>query len=208
MILRATALAVMACLGLVGCGAPGANLSDSTPAEVAAAHYRHDGPPALTLFTMINNRSGAGAHSSIMVNAPSERVVFDPAGSVRAKNVPEMNDVLYGITPAVADFYARAHARNTYRVRIQRIEVSPAVAEQALRIVKGYGSVSQAQCTVATSAVLKQLPGFETIKSTWFPVNLADQMAKIPGVSERTLREEDSDDKELAIKQFEVSTTQ
>ena len=72
---------------------------------------------------MINNNSEAGAHSSIMINAPSQRVIFDPAGSVRAKYLVESDDVLYGITPRIEDFYERAHARETYRVRIQRIEV-------------------------------------------------------------------------------------
>ncbi len=202
--LRAAILAGLAAFVLSGCDVPGSKLPDSTPQQVAAARYQFPGPPALTLYTMINERSGAGAHSSIMINAPSQRVIFDPAGSVRAKNVPELGDVLYGITPAVAKFYASAHARETFSVRIQRIEVSPAVAEQALRIVQGYGKVGSAKCTVATSGVLRQLPGFEGIRSTWFPNNLADQLARFPGVTETYLREDDSEDKSVAIAEFEA----
>ncbi|WP_020043298.1 hypothetical protein [Salipiger mucosus] len=202
-----SAVLCAAMVALAGCAVPGANRPDASPEEVAAARYRHDGPPAITLYTMVNNRSDAGAHSSLMINAPSQRVVFDPAGSVRAKNVPEVGDVLYGITPDVAEFYGRAHARETYRVRIQRIEVPAEVAERALQLAQASGPVAEAQCTVATSGLLKQLPGFEGISSTWFPVRLADQLAKYPGVTEQVLRENDADDKQIAIAEYEARIT-
>ncbi|WP_353474532.1 hypothetical protein PVT71_21520 [Salipiger sp. H15] len=202
---RATFLACLAAVSLAGCTTPAMRYPNATPEEVAAARYVDGGPAKLTLYTMINNRSESGAHSSLMISAPSQRVVFDPAGSVRARNVPEVDDVLYGVTPEVADFYARAHARETYRVRIQSIEVPPEVAEQALRTVQAYGPVSQSGCTRATSSVLSQLPGFEGIHRTWFPNNLADQVARMPGVTEQVLREEDSDDKALAVAAFEQS---
>ena len=70
---------------------------------------------------------------------------------------------------------------------------------QALRLVQGYGAVSQSQCTVATSGVLKQLPGFEQVSSTWFPNKLADQLAGMPGLEDRVVRDTDADDKRLAI---------
>lgn len=194
-------MAATAAVLLAGCGSPH-NLPDAKPEEVARLAYSHDGPPAITLYTMINNRSGAGAHTSIMINA-SQRVVFDPAGSVRAKNVPEVGDVLFGITPAVKDFYERAHARETYHVRIQRIEVTPEVAEQALRLAQARGSVPQAQCTLSTSGILSQLPGFESVGSTWFPNSLSEKFAELPGVEERTLYEDDEDDKAIAIAAFE-----
>lgn len=199
MLFRAAVFAGLTALALAGCTTPGARRANATPEEVAAAAYHHPGPPAITLYTMISNSTDAGAHSSMMISAPSQRVVFDPAGSVRADYLVEADDVLYGITPRIEGFYERAHARKTYRVRIQRVEVSPEVAERALRLAQGYGSVPQAQCTVATSGVLTQLPGFETIKRTWFPVKLADQLAEMPGVTERVLREDDADDKALAI---------
>ena len=173
---------------------------------MSRAAYRHDGPPALTLFTMINNRSGAGAHTSLMVNG-SQRVVFDPAGSVRHSAVPERGDVLYGITPRIEDFYARAHARETFHVVIQRIEVSPEVAEKALQLVTTNGPVAQSRCTASTAAILRQLPGFESISGTWFPKNLSDQFGQLPGVTETKLFETDSDDKRKAIEAFEPAAS-
>ncbi|GGG68319.1 hypothetical protein GCM10011415_14400 [Salipiger pallidus] len=203
MILRATVFAVLAAASLAGCTVPGASRPNASPEQIAAARYQHDGPPAITLYTMISNNTEEGAHSSMMINAPSQRIIFDPAGSVRAEGLVEADDVLYGITPRIADFYARAHARETYRVRIQRIEVPAEVAERAVALAQASGPVGQARCTQATSGLLTQLPGFESISRTWFPKNLAQQLAEMPGVSDRVLREEDADDKGLAIAAFE-----
>lgn len=167
-----------------------------------ASRYVHDGPPALTLYTMINNTNESGAHTSLMINA-SQRVIFDPAGSVSFAGVPEHSDVLYGVTPDVARAYASAHARNTYRVAVQRIEVSPEVAELALQLAQGAGPVAQAFCTQSTSSLLQQLPGFESISPTFWPNNLREQFAALPGVAESVLREDDEDDKAIAIARLE-----
>lgn len=192
----------LAMLALVGCGAGADMRPDASPEVISSASYRHSGPPALTLYTMVNNRSGAGGHTSLMING-SQRVIFDPAGTVRLSAVPERGDVLYGITPGVADFYARAHARETFHVVIQRIEVSPQVAERALQLAIANGPVASAQCTLSTTRILRQLPGFESIGSTWFPNRLMEDFAKLPGVQTTRIFEDDADDKALAVAQFE-----
>lgn len=196
------ALAGVLMMALAGCGAGADMRPDASPEVIRSAAYIHPGPPALTLYTMINNRSGAGAHTSLMING-SQRVIFDPAGTVRLSAVPERGDVLYGITPGVADFYARAHARESYHVVIQRIEVSPDVAERALRLAVANGPVASAQCALSTSAILRQLPGFDAVGSTWFPKALMDQFEALPGVQTTKIFENDADDKSLAIAQFE-----
>ncbi len=200
---RGLLLGGAASLGLAGCGEVNSSGPDATPEEAARFAYRHDGPPELILYTMINNRSGTGAHTSLLINA-SQRVVFDPAGSVQLSRMPEIGDVLYGITPQVKDFYERAHARETYHVRIQRKQVPAAVAEQALRLVQANGRVAPAQCTSVTARILGQLPGFESIDTVLFPNKLAEQFARLPGVEERRLYEDDADDKAVAIAEFEA----
>jgi len=189
-------------LALAGCGAGVDMRPDASPEVISSASYRHPGPPALTLYTMINNRSGAGAHTSLMING-SQRVIFDPAGTVRLSAVPERDDVLYGITPGVADFYARAHARETYHVVIQTVEVPPEVAERALRLAVANGPVASAQCAASTAAILRQLPGFERVGSTWFPKRLMNDFGALPGVQTSRIFENDDDDKAVAIAQFE-----
>ena len=114
--MRSLFLAFCAALTLAGCAAESVWAPDEA---VTRAAYRHDGPPRLTLFTMINNSTGGGAHTALMING-SQRVIFDPAGSFnKLGSLPERNDLLYGITPAVEDVYTRYHARETFRVRIQ-----------------------------------------------------------------------------------------
>lgn len=192
----------LAMLALAGCAGGGGQRPDASLEIISSASYRHSGPPALTLFTMINNRSGAGAHTSLMING-SQRVIFDPAGTVRLSAVPERGDVLYGIIPEVADFYARAHARESFHVVIQRVEVSPAVAERALRLAVARGGVASAQCAISTAGILRQLPGFEGVSSTWFPKRLMESFGEVPGVQTRRLFENDDDDKALAVAEFE-----
>jgi hypothetical protein len=188
--MRAVVLAACAVLGLSGCAAERVWAPDE---EVAQAAYRHDGPPRLTLYTMLNNNSGAGAHTALMVNG-SQRVIFDPAGSFNKSRVlSERNDVLYGITPQVEDVYTRYHARETFRVKVQKLDVSPDVARRTEQAVMSYGAVPQAMCANSTSDILAEVfPG--RVNQTWSPRKLADEFAQLPGVTERVLREYDSDD--------------
>ncbi len=191
-------LAVFAILMLAGCASESVWAPDE---EVARAAYRHDGSPELTLFTMINNRSGAGGHTSLMVSG-SQRVIFDPAGSFKHPAIPERNDVVFGITPAVEDIYTRYHARESWHVRVQRITVSPEVAARALAMVQSYGAVPSAQCARSTSSIMAQLfPG--QITETWYPKRLAEEFATVAGVTERRLHEYDSDDNTKVLKDWD-----
>lgn len=187
--MRSLVLALGAMVFLAGCATETVWAPDDA---VARAAYRHDGPPRLTVYTMINNNSGGGAHTSLMING-SQRVIFDPAGSFKHDTIPERNDVLFGITPPVEDVYTRYHARKTYHVQIQRLDVSPELAERAIQLVKANGPVPSAQCSLATSRILGELfPG--QIRSSWFPRKTAEDFGKIPGVTEEKLYEYDGDD--------------
>lgn len=181
---------------VAGCGVFPVTPTTATPGQAAAAAYVAPGPKSLTLYTMINNRTGRGAHTALLINA-SQRVIFDPAGSVELDQMPEIGDVLYGITPPILDWYERSHARSTFHVRIQTIEVSPDVAEQALQLVMANGHVGSAMCARVTASILRQLPGFETVSATYFPGALSDSFKKLPGATYRELHEDDADDKSL-----------
>ncbi|WP_295313914.1 hypothetical protein [Roseobacter sp.] len=164
---------------LTGCAVSAA--FEATNEEIRDAAYRAGGPPGLTLITVINNSSGAGGHSALMVSG-SQRVIFDPAGSFLHPDVPERGDVLYGMSPAWVQGYKSAHARNTHHVVTQTIEVTPAQAERALQLVQSNGAVAGSFCANATSRIISQVPGFEDISVTFFPTNLMAQIAKRPGV--------------------------
>lgn len=167
------------------------NSPDSPPEVVAAAAYRHDAPPSLTVFTMVNNRTGSGGHTALMVNG-SQRVIFDPAGSFRDPRVVERGDVLYGITPGWLAAYKSAHAREAFHVVSQEIPVTAAQAEQALRLVQANGAVPGAFCTNATTGLLSRIDGFEGINRTFYPVKLMEQIDRLPNVTTTRLFEDDS----------------
>ncbi|MEO0814443.1 MAG: hypothetical protein AAFY60_16405 [Myxococcota bacterium] len=160
---------------------------------VQRALYRHAGGPSITLFTMVNNRTGEGAHAGLMVSA-SQRVIFDPAGTFWHPTLPERNDVHFGIKPSALDFYIDYHARETYHVVVQTLAVSPEQAERALGLVQSYGAVPKAHCTKAITTVLRQVPGFEGMRSTWFPAKARDAFSSYPNVVTRRVFDDDPDD--------------
>lgn len=176
---------------LAGCAASQRPQADQT--EITSRSYRDPGPSTLTLYTMISTRTGSGAHTSLMISG-SERVIFDPAGSFRADVVPIRNDVLYGITPNVERAYRSSHARETHYARIQTIEVTPQQAEIALQLAKQMGPVAGAFCANSTSQLLQQVPGFEQITTTFYPVKLSDQFGALQGVQTAEYRENDDAD--------------
>lgn len=190
---------VFACLALIlvvaGCSKPRVYAPDDV---VARASYRHSGPPSLTLYTMVNNRTGNGAHSALLINA-SERVIFDPAGSFHSEATPERHDVLFGITPGMEKGYRSAHARSTYHVVSQTIDVSPEQAQIAYQLALQAGPVMDALCTSSTSELLSQVPGFESIRQVMYPNKLMAQFEEIPGVTTTRYYEDDDPDLHKAL---------
>lgn len=184
-------LAAVALVSLSACvdsGGPPA--SDARLKEVA---YRAPSKPEITVFTMINNSNGGGAHTSLLISG-SQRVIFDPAGSFQHPMVPERRDVLYGISPAAEKGYKSSHARTSHHVVSQTFVVTPEQAEQALRLAESYGNVPGAFCTMATSRVLRQVPGFQDIDPVYLPVRLMEQLEQKPGVKTDRLFENDAGD--------------
>jgi len=109
-------------------------------------------------------------------------VLWDPAGTWWHPTVPERNDVLFGMNPTVYDFYLDYHARETFHVVLQEVEVSPEVADQALALVKANGAAGNATCAITTSRILQAL-GLPQMSPSYFPVQVMEDFAKLPGVS-------------------------
>lgn len=183
-------------LAVASCGAPEPVWAPQS--DVDRVRYRHPGPPMLTLFTMKNRGSGNGAHTGLMVSG-RERVLFDPAGTFAGQGIIERNDVIYGVSPLIEQYYVSYHARETYYVRRLDVVVSPEVADLALNLVQSYGAVAKTQCARSTGAILHQLPGFESIHPVLFPDRLERQFERLPGVVGSDYYEDDSNDKALAL---------
>lgn len=186
------ALCMMVLALLAACAEPGVYAPE---ADVQRFRYAGDSPSTLSLVTNIRNLSNKGAHSALIVNA-SEQVVFNPAGTWWHPAAPEQGDLHYGFSPAMKQWYIDYHARETFRVQIQTIEVSPEVAEAALRAVKAYGTVPGSQCTLSITRILSGLPGFESFPKTLFPSSAAKAFGNLPGVETRVYRDDSPDDRE------------
>ncbi|MCA0273275.1 MAG: hypothetical protein LCH69_14610 [Proteobacteria bacterium] len=189
MIFRRAVLCLLFPLALAACGADNVW---ATNEEVARARHVSGEAPSLTLYTVINKRSGSGGHTALMIDA-SQRVLFDPAGTFSYPSVPVRNDVHYGITEQMRRLYIDYHARETYDVLEQKIPVSPAVAEEALRRAQEYGAVNKAFCGNSTSDILRGLPGFESMPRTFFPMKISRAFGENPGVQARLYQDGDPD---------------
>ncbi|MEY4983291.1 MAG: hypothetical protein RIR62_1557 [Pseudomonadota bacterium] len=186
-------LTLCALFALSACGAGTAEPKWASDAAVAAARFvEPEGPRSLTLYTVVNNRSQSGAHSALLVKG-SETILFDPAGSWHHPRIPERNDVHFGITPKMRAFYIDYHARETFRVVEQTLDVPPEVAEMVAARAKAYGAVPKAQCANSITSVLSDVPGFESIGRTWFPNRLSDDFGALPGVRTRVITDDDAD---------------
>lgn len=185
----------LAALTLSGCATGTPN---SDPATIAAVSYRDPGPKFMTLYTMVNNRSGSGAHSGLVI-ASSETVLFDPAGSFYLDGIPERDDVLYGINPGIEWAYKSAHARSSHHVVVQTVPLTPQQAAVAYQLALQSGSVAGAFCSNATSSLIRQVPGFESIKPTFSPKNLSKQFGSLPGVKTELYYEDDGPDLAAAL---------
>jgi len=160
---------------------------------VQRAAYSPGGAPTVTLLTMISNTNGSGGHSALLIDG-AQRVLFDPAGSWHHPAVPERNDVLYGMSPQLLGFYMDYHARETYHIVVQEIDVTPATAAALISAVQSAGPVPQAQCSLSISRVLSRTPGFESIGTSWYPGRTMERFRALPGVRESQVFDDDSDD--------------
>ncbi|WP_299818512.1 hypothetical protein [uncultured Jannaschia sp.] len=159
--------------------------------EVAARAWTEPGPPRLTLLTAINNRTGGGGHSALMVSG-RERVIFDPAGTWRHPTAPERGDVIFGVTPPIYDIYMDYHARPAFRMVAQSIEVSPEMAARAMQLVQAHGAARKATCGISISGILREL-GFTEIRRTWYPDRIMHDFAELPGVARTELYDDTED---------------
>ncbi|MDS9467099.1 hypothetical protein RGQ15_05855 [Paracoccus sp. MBLB3053] len=178
---RRAFLALALPAALAACGADNIWASDEA---VRKARYVSNEPPSITLLTVIGIPKGEGGHSALMING-TQRVIYDPAGSWNHPSIPERHDVLYGITPNFKNFYIDYHARQTYWVAEDTIQVPLEVAEAAIRAAESQGPANKSFCAVSTGTVLRRVPGFEAAPSGFSPLRLRNWFLTLPGVTSK-----------------------
>lgn len=159
-------------------------------AAIAAARHVSNEAPYIALVSMVQKDNNRAAHTAMVINA-SERVIHDPAGTFSHPSMPERGDIHYGATDRMVDFYERYHARSLYFVHVQKLPVSAAVAEAALRRTQAQGPTAPAYCTIHTTEILNDVSGLPTFRTTFWPQSLREQMARVPGVQDRYVYEDD-----------------
>lgn len=174
---------------------------------VLAARYRHPGPPQVTLVTCLNNETRSGAHTGLIVAGP-ERVIFDPAGGFTYPGMAERNDVVFGATDAMVAAYTRFQSSDGYHAILQTCVLDPGAAAALVAAVGQAGPVPKAQCTRVTSQVLRALPGFGGLRTTWLPDNLMRQVARLPGVTAEFLYHDADGHREAAHAGYLADTAQ
>jgi hypothetical protein len=197
--------AAFAALTLAGCVGEEVWAPDEV---VSRSTYVPQGPTTVTLITSINTRNNTGAHSSLLIDG-AQRLLFDPAGSWHNPGVPERNDVLFGMSPAYMDMYLAFQSFGVFEVRMQTIDVSPQVAAQLSQAVQAYGAVGPAFCSRSITEILRGTPGFESISTTFYPLNTMAQFGQLPGVREQvivgTTGEEDDIGEQVIAEQIAVA---
>lgn len=169
-------------------------------AEVQRAAYHHPAPPSVTLYTVINNRSGESGHTAVMVNG-HQRIMWDPAGTWWNPAAPERNDVHYGISPPMEDIYVDYHARVTWRVVIQQVPVNRSTAEGLIDAFEANGAAGKATCALVTSRILQKFPEFAGVQTTWYPKNLMEQFDALPGMTKSVVYDDDDDNNQPLLRQ-------
>ena len=180
---------ILALFLVMGCTADNKWASD---ADVARARYVDPNTPSVTLFTSINTRNKTGAHAGLMING-SERVLYDPAGSWAHPAAPEREDMIYGMTPTMLSFYVDYQGTAPFQLVQQTIYVTPEVAEQVKQAAISYGAANKAECTKAIGIILRSVPGFETLPTTWYPKAMSRGFATLPGVATQIVTSLDGD---------------
>jgi hypothetical protein len=182
-------MAIASALVLASCGAD-KNFAEAD--AISGAAFVSGEPPSITLFTVVNVRSGEGGHASLLIDG-RQRVIYDPAGTWYHPTAPERYDMHYGMNERMMAYYIDYHARQTFNVVEQKLYVSQQTIDQIMAAAIDHGSAGKATCAITISGILKDIPGFESIGPTWFPNQLAKQFGKLPGVQERLITDDDDD---------------
>ena len=184
--MRRTLPLLIAVLVLAGCEV----YQPASPDAIARARYESPEPSSVTLLSMVNARSGRSAHAGLLING-SQQVLYDPAGTFTHPALPRRGDIHYGMTPRYVDYYERYHARFDYFVEAQKVPVSRAQADQLIANAQAQGQAAKMFCGVDVAGVLRPVPPFEDVRTSFFPEALRQDFTRIAGVETHYVYEND-----------------
>lgn len=119
-------------------------------------------------------------HTGVLIHAPEEHVLYDPAGYWRDQRSPRINDLSHGMTPELEEAYLSRSSlgptQGLWSVHLFEAEVAPEVAARAVDIARDRAPVVFGACAYGLSSLLAELPGFEEIRPTLVPEALLTQL--------------------------------
>lgn len=167
-----------------------ADTSEAPISRAVTARYVSEGPAYVEVMTMVKTSTGFGEHIGIIISG-SQTVLYDPAGTFRHPDLPRRQDVFYGVTPRMASYYKRFHARFKYHVEVQRVSMSVAEADELIAIAEARRATPKLFCARAASDVLNDVPTFAHVNVSFYPDNIRNAVARIPGVETTEVHETD-----------------
>ena len=181
-----TALCLGSALLLAAC----VNNTVAPPEDIAAMRFESAEAPFVSLITMVNDKSNGGEHSALLING-SQQILYDPAGTFRHSRVRRSEDIMYGMTEGLNDYYNSYHARFGYFVQVQKLAISLEQADAMIARAQAEGAVPKLTCGRATSDILNDFPQFAHIRTTYFPGRIMKKFGAIDGVQTTIIREDD-----------------
>ncbi|KPQ06029.1 MAG: hypothetical protein HLUCCA12_12530 [Rhodobacteraceae bacterium HLUCCA12] len=119
-------------------------------------------------------------HSGLIIHTPEDRVLYDPGGYWADPRAVRRYDVTRGLSPELEESYLSRQSLvsgpDFWKLHLWETEVPDAVARQAVEIAEARTPYVFGGCSYGVTSLLRQLPGFEDIRVTFVPAELAAQL--------------------------------
>ncbi|MCC5969617.1 MAG: hypothetical protein JJU15_06680 [Pararhodobacter sp.] len=141
-----------------------------------APRYTHDGPSRLRIAVFEVEPIDFMMHTGLIIYTPDDRVLYDPGGFWRDPRAVRRLDVTRGFSPELeASYLSRSSllsSADIWTLHLWETEVPDAVALQAVEIAESREPYCFGGCAYGVSSLLRELPGFEGVRTSLIPANL------------------------------------
>lgn len=151
--------------------------------------YAGSGPSKLRVAIYEPRRAFLVPHVSIIIHSPDEHLIYDPAGWTPDPRGHRIADVTYSITPDVERAFVLRLPPESRQIGVGSrakpeswdlflfdITVSDDVARAAARLARDRPAAPVSGCAFGASGLLRQLPGFEDVRTCLLPSELRKQL--------------------------------
>jgi len=135
---------------------------------------------------IITRDSGWGSHAAIFIDRNGSNFLYDSSGSYHPpkKCGCELGSSRIGtnIEQIAMTDYVRYHRNAGSSVEIYRFNTSSEEEAEIMNRADEQGGGLGFSCAADTSSVLSGIGPFKSLRTTWFPGNLANQLKSTPGL--------------------------